>query len=351
MLNNKNKGHNLRRWIAAQFQKITGKHLTLIVIIYAFFCWLLLKQANEQALTSSFVDFIYYLLVTASTVGYGDLSPQTDLGKWVAALFIIPCGLTLFAVVVGRIVNIVIDYWRKGLLGKRKVNVAGHILILGWNANRTLHLINMLLHEKKDKRSIVLCVRADIENPLPKDIDFVHTTSFTDESAMLRAGVNTANCIIIDNQEDDITFAAALFCANKNPKAHILAYFQEDVLSTLLKNHCPNAECIPSVSVEMMAKSALDPGSSLLHHELLNTQKGMTQYACHYPATAQQTTVSALFFKLKEKHDATLIGIGQQQEIKLNPPLDNIVMPNDLIFYIAVERVSHFFWDDGEQDC
>ncbi|MEZ8141044.1 potassium channel protein [Enterovibrio norvegicus FF-33] len=339
------KWYMVRRWITSQFQHLSGKHVAVAVLAYAALSWVLLKAAGEQELTTPIVDFVYYLLVTASTVGYGDMSPQTDAGKWVAALFVIPCGLGIFAIGVGRLAGIAIQFWRKGLTGKRSVDVSDHILILGWNESRTLHLIDMLLHEEKNKRPIVLCVRVDIENPLPKDIDFVRTTSFTDETAMARAGVKDASCIIIDNPEDDITFAAALFCASKNPDAHILAYFQDEVLSNLLKTHCPKAECIPSVSVEMMAKSALDPGSSELHHELLNTRKGMTQYAVSYPADAKYTTVNALFLSMKEKHDATLIGIRRDSNVQLNPPLDAEVIPNDLLFYIADERVTDFSWE------
>ncbi|WP_028021886.1 ion channel [Enterovibrio calviensis] len=339
------KWYMVRRWITSQFQRLSGKHVLTAVVTYAVLSWILLKLAGEHSLTSPFVDYVYYLLVTASTVGYGDMSPQTVAGKWIVALFVIPCGLSIFAIGVGRLAGIGIEFWRKGLLGKRSVDVSGHILILGWNESRTLHLIDMLLHEEKDKRPIVLCVRAEIQNPLPKEIEFVRTTSFTDEIAMSRAGFEDASCIIIDNPEDDITFAAALFCASKNPDAHILAYFQEEVLSNLLKSHCPKAECIPSVSVEMMAKSAVDPGSSELHHELLNTRKGMTQYAVTYPGDAKYTTVSELFMRMKQQHDATLIGIRRNDEVKLNPALDAEVKPNDLLFYIADERVSDFNWE------
>lgn len=336
----------MRRWVTSQFQNLSGKHVAIGFAGYALASWILLRLAGEQALTSSLHDFFYYLIVTASTVGYGDLSPSTDAGKWIVSLFVIPVGLTLFAVCISRVAAVTIDFWRKGLLGKRSIDVSGHILILGWNEKRTLHLIDMLLHEEKDKRPIVLCVRVDIENPMPKQIDFVRTTSFTEETAMNRAGVADASCIIIDNPEDDITFAAALFCASKNPSAHILAYFQEEVLSDLLKTHCPNAECIPSVSVEMLAKSAVDPGSSELHHELLNSQKGMTQYAVNYPSDARPTTVGDLFLWMKQDHEATLIGFrrGRDSHVRLNPTLSQQILPDDLLFYIADERVPEFNW-------
>ena len=173
----------------AQFQQIKNRHIFTLAIGYIAFGYLLLSLAQETQLTKNPQDYIYYLLVTASTVGYGDMSPETPLGKWIVALFIIPCGLSLFAVAVGRIAAMAVNFWRSGLLGKRHLMIKEHILILGWHGNRTLHLIDMLLHEERNKRPIVLCVRREMENPQPKDIDFVTTPSFTDPQAMARAGL------------------------------------------------------------------------------------------------------------------------------------------------------------------
>lgn len=334
----------LRRWMAARFNQLTGRNLVLTVAGYVAICWSLLFLVGETSMTSNLTDFVYYLFVTASTVGYGDMSPTTPLGKWIVALFVIPGGLGLFAITVGRLAAMAIQYWKSGLLGKRRVKVKEHILVLGWNEQRTMHLLKMLLHEEKKHRPIVLCVRPEIENPMPNDIEFVRVSSFTDSECMKKANVSDASCIIIDNPEDDITLSAALFCASKNPDAHLLAYFNDEALSDLLKQHCPNAECIPSVAVEMLAKAAIDPGSSELHHELLSSHKGMTQYSVFYPESKPAITVGTVFEQFKSQHYATLIGIDNGEGIKLNPDLTCPINPGCQIFYIADERVDHFQW-------
>ncbi|KDM89857.1 potassium channel family protein [Photobacterium galatheae] len=334
----------VRRWAHQQFNQLTGRNLLITLLIYIGASWILLELAGEQALTHSLSRFIYYLVVTASTVGYGDYSPESAAGQWIVALFVIPGGLSLFAIGIGRLATMFISYWKSGLLGKRRINVENHILVLGWNNQRTLHLIQMLQHEERTRRHIVLCVRPEMENPLPGEIDFVRVTSFTDTQSMDKAGVSKASCIIIDNAEDDVTLAAALYCASRNPDAHLLAYFNDEALSALLKSHCPNAECIPSVAVEMLAKAAVDPGSSGLHHELLSTHHGMTQYAVRFPESMAPTSISKLFTQFKEAHDATLIAIDRGQGIELNPSLNLDVTPGTNIFYIADERVDHFNW-------
>ncbi|MCW8328779.1 ion channel [Photobacterium sp. SDRW27] len=333
-----------QRWAVRNFAQLNGRNLLLTLLGYCVISWLLLTIAGEHDLTRSFTDFIYYLFVTASTVGYGDMSPTTATGKWVASLFVIPGGLGLFALGVGRVASVFIHYWKSGLLGKRSLNVNNHILVLGWNEQRTLHLIKMLQYEEKGHRPIVLCVRPEIENPLPGEVEFVRVASFTDSEGMARANIEKASCILIDNPEDDVTLSAALFCANKNPGAHLLAYFNDEALSQLLKQHCPNAECIPSVSVEMLAKAAIDPGSSELHHELLSTHQGMTQYSVTYPADCTTTSIEALFSSFKEQYEAILIAIDAGNGVELNPSLQREVPPGAKLFYISDERVHNFKW-------
>ncbi len=336
---------NLRRWVFQNFNRLTGRNLLILFSSYVFISWALYWLADEGAIYGSFTDFIYYLVVTASTVGYGDMSPETPLGKWLTLIFVIPAGLSLFAIVVGRIAGIMVDYWRSGITGNRGLSVENHIVILGWNGQRTLNLVRMLQHDVKQQKDIILCVRPKMENPLPGEVEFIRTETFTDSIAMEKACLSKATTILIDNPEDDITLSTALYCARVNPSAHMLAYFNDDSLSDLLQHHCPNVECIPSVSVEMMAKAAVDPGSSQLHHELLATNHGMTQYAIVYPEGAEPCQIDSIFARLKTDFDATLIGVMPSDgTMQLNPPLNTPVAPGDTIFYIAEQRITTMSW-------
>ncbi|MEZ9059659.1 potassium channel family protein [Vibrio pelagius] len=336
----------LKRWLQANLFVLNGKNLLVAFVGYVFTAWLLLFIAGEHDLTSSLTTFAYYLVVTASTVGYGDLSPTTAFGQWIVILFVIPGGLSLFAALLGKVAAEGVEYWRAGLLGKRRIRVENHILMLGWNEQRTIHLIRMLQHEETGKRPIVLCTRSDIENPLPGEISFVKVNSYTDGKEMEKTGIESASCILIDNPEDDITLSAALYCANRNPNAHLLVYFKDEALSDLLHKHCPNSECIPAVGAEMLAKAAVDPGSSALHQELLSSTRGMTQYSTYYPESAEKTTVAPIFSVLKERYQATLIAIdhGKGRGIELNPELDVEVTGGSKLFYIADERIPEFNW-------
>lgn len=341
--------HHLRKVMLRYFADFRWYTIVAVTVFYGLSSWLLLYLANEQALTAQ-VDFIYWLAVTASTVGYGDLSPTTTAGKLIVAFYVIPLGLSIFAMVVGRIAAWVSNQWSKGLKGMKHLQVKDHILIIGWNEQRTLLLLKLLLQEREAMDTppdIVLCVKADISNPMPGKIEFVRVESFNKDHDMNKACVSEASTILIDNPQDDVTLTTALYCTQRNPNAHQVAYFTDDSLAELLLQHCPNVECTPSVAVEMLAKAAFDPGSSMLHHDLLSVDEGQAQFSVAIPPQVETISVKQLFINLKQHYDAIFIGYapkGVYREMVVNPTLDVLLSGGDKVFYIADQRIARFDW-------
>mgnify|MGYP001024820586 CR=1 FL=1 len=72
--------------------------LTLIII---FGATMFIIEGPEHGFTS-IPESIYWAIVTITTVGYGDISPQTPLGQMIAALAMI-CGYAIIAVPTGII--------------------------------------------------------------------------------------------------------------------------------------------------------------------------------------------------------------------------------------------------------
>lgn len=320
-----------------------------LTLLYGVVAYILLDYAGEEALVNQ-GDFIYWLTVTASTVGYGDASPQTLAGKWIVTLYVIPVGLSLFAWVIGHFAAWVGEQWKKGARGLKAIHLTDHILVIGWNGARTLQLLQLLIRERDtsaEQAEIVLCVKADIENPLPGKIEFVKVESFNADKDMDRASIAFAKTILIDNPQDDVTMTTALYCTSRNPNAHQVAYFDDDSLVGLLQKHCPKIECTPSVAVEMLAKSAFDPGSSILHHDLLNVEDGQAQYSILVPDTLESFRFETAFINFKRHYNAILISIapkGDVQKMLVNPSFNATLSGSDKLFYIADERILNVDW-------
>lgn len=339
----------LRKIFLRHFSQMRWHTIVLALFIYGLSSWALLYWAGETSLKNP-TDFIYWMVVTGSTVGYGDFSPATEAGKYVVALYVIPVGLSIFAFVLGRAAAWVSGHWQKRAKGLRAVDLDNHILLIGWNGERTMHLLKLLMRERElaqEQQPIVLCVKVDMDNPLPDQIEFVKVSSFNKDEDMDKASVADAAVIIVDNPLDDLTMTTALYASHRNPDSHILAYFQDESLVKLLTQHCPNVECMPSVAVEMLAKSAFDPGSSSLHFDLLSVEEGQAQFSVKVPEQAPPLKADIVFIQFKKKHNATVIGMAKHSTpgaIELNPALETAISPGDKIYYIADKRIKDIHW-------
>ncbi len=54
------------------------------------------------------LDALYFTVITLTTVGYGDISPQTDPGKIFAMVYIL-VGLGIFAALIGVVADLALD--------------------------------------------------------------------------------------------------------------------------------------------------------------------------------------------------------------------------------------------------
>jgi hypothetical protein len=62
----------------------------------------------------SFVDSLYFSVVTLATVGYGDIHPVTDLGKLFTVLYILT-GVGVLVVFASRVVNAMVTDRSEGI--------------------------------------------------------------------------------------------------------------------------------------------------------------------------------------------------------------------------------------------
>ncbi len=338
----------IMKFLLGNFMTLKWHTIVISISLWAFASWLFLDLSGEHHITRSW-SYLYWLIVTGSSTGYGDFYPLTIAGQYVTGLFVIPIGFSMFAMCFGKIGLSAVNVIQKQLRGQSKLNKENHILLIGWRGQRTMHLLTLLAREEDTSsapRDIVLCVMADISNPLPGVIAFTKVLSFTDDNEMDRACISKAACIIVDNPKDEETLSTALYCQQRNPDAHMISYFKDERKGQILTTHCPNVECMPSVAIEMMAKSAADPGSSRLHHELLNVANGETQYSIQYPSSEEPIDFEHIFMNFKRNFKATVIGISAADEknITINPDLDSEVQPESTVYYIADERINNISW-------
>ena len=332
--------------VRSHIDQVSWQAVAITTLIHMSLVWLLLMSAGETAL-SPISTFVYYYIVTTSTVGYGDFSANTDLGRWIVALLQIPFGLALFGVLLGKTGQTVTYLIRRAMTGDKNFShFNNHIIIFGWHQTRTKKMIDYILADKKRlDRRILLAVTEDMEHPFLSNghVDFVRLSSFTDYEQLERVAIRDADKIIIDGQDDDQTFTTALRISKLvKEDCHISAHFNDESKVEMLLEHCQNVECSSAKSAEILVRSMQDPGSSRVQEELLSTLHGDTQFSLVIPEGIVQMEFGKLFHHFKYDHDAILLGVAHNlsaKDMDLNPALNYPVNSGDILHYIAKNRV------------
>ncbi|MBI2316281.1 MAG: two pore domain potassium channel family protein, partial [Betaproteobacteria bacterium] len=153
-----------RSWVTLRregFFRITGIATTAIVLgaVAVFF----VEQDGEEPLITSLWEALWYSLVTVATVGYGDYTPKTVLGRVIGSVLIL-VGVAVFSLASATIASIFVAQRIREGRGLEAVKFKGHILVCGWNAHAERILQGIALAQGNERTQVVLI------NELPEDV-------------------------------------------------------------------------------------------------------------------------------------------------------------------------------------
>lgn len=337
----------LSRALARHVRRVSWLAVLLALVAHMLATWALLALAGEGTLTAV-EAFPYYYMTTATTIGYGDLSPHTTMGRLVVAFLLMPGAVAFFAAVLTKTSASLAAYWRRHMVGRMSYReLEGHTVLVGWRGRESERLVELLLSDTAtDDEGLVLVAMEVAENPRPEQMRFVAALNYADSPTYARAAIGSAQRVIIHPPGDDQALAAVLAVMAHQPAAHVVAHFDNEAALQLVQAHYPRVECTRPMAAEVIARAAQDPGSSTLTRELLSTETGPTQFSLAMPAGAE-VSIARVAACLKER-GALFLGIREASaaSVQINPPDDQRVGGGTLLYYLARQRL-----DPAVLDC
>ncbi len=169
----------------------------------------------------SLLDAFYYTIVTASTVGYGDLTPMTQEAR-VFSLSVVVLGTASFAVALGSVLGPAIEARFARALGTMTDTeydlLEDHVIILGFG-----DLTEPLLEELGDRETVVVSQNKEaISWCRARDINVV-VGDPSEEEPLTTAGIEHASAVIAATESDAEDAFAILTARELNPDARIVA--------------------------------------------------------------------------------------------------------------------------------
>lgn len=331
----------LRRHASVFFDRFGWAGIGMLLVVHYAVSWLLLTLANEEHLLQG-ADFTYFYLTTATTVGYGDLSPKSGWGKVITTTWIMLGGIALLTAVIGKASTSVGDIWRRNMKGQGDCSaLKGHTVLVGWDGESSERIVELLDQDASTSGGgLVICDSIIAENPMPGRASFIKGDSLDSPALLIRAGVIGAQRILVHTQSDSLTLAIVLTLKSLGPSGHVVAHFNNSERAALARTYAPELECTSNMAIEMLVRSSQDPGSSSVINELLCIGQGATQFRHVLPADFT-SSCGELYVRLRQEFNATLIGYRSSAngQFEINPANDVIIRGGE-IFYIASSRLQ-----------
>ena len=102
----------LARALYLRVSSLSWSVVLVVALVHFAVSWAGLALFDGGEVAQSQV-FWYFYVTTATTVGYGDFSPTTEVGRLVTAAWIMPGGIALFTTIIAKAIQAFTDTWRK----------------------------------------------------------------------------------------------------------------------------------------------------------------------------------------------------------------------------------------------
>ena len=260
-------------------KKLNFSLATAFILFYMLFLLIaseimvLIEPKNYE----SFFDGLWWAIVTATTVGYGDMVPHSEAGK-LLAVFIIIGGVVAVAAFTALMTTQLIErkiFSKKGY--EMLDSLENHLVICGYKSPRIEVLKSFKKHYKENIVIIYPDLTPELKNLLEEhNLKFVQG-EYNDEATLKTAKVEKADKVMILNMHQEYADAKVLetviVIRSLNHKVYIIA----EINDSKYENYLTKSKCNEIIMSEeynrfLLSKSISEPGMSKVVRNLLRTQ-------------------------------------------------------------------------------
>jgi voltage-gated potassium channel len=293
------------------------------------------------------LDAMWWSFVTMTTIGYGDIVPQTASGRLVGSLVGIS-GVIFLSLITAVLASILVERKIMEDKGLTQIKARDHRVVCGWNSHAENVLIGLA---RQAPRSMVVLV-SDISDELFADLKYRFRGKldmrfvkgdYTQESVLEKACVSrAASCILVVDtagehdilSSDERAIKGTLTIKAMAAKVRVcVELLDRHSQPHLLRAKADEIQVRGEYTGMFLSGAACSPGITTVMEELIGPTSGVQLESLEIPRQFIDKSFGELAEHLCLKQKCTAIGLQEQvQDLKVDDLLsDDLSMVDQFI--------------------
>ena len=168
--------------------------------------------------TVSFLDVVYFTMISITTTGFGDIAPVSDKARLIEAVIVTPIRIAVIFIFVGTAYNFIIKRsWEKWRMARIQEQLSDHIVVLGFGISGA-QSVNELIERGTDPSCIVVVERdaERLEEAEALGCNVLEGDATRDETLMA-VRIAQARSVLISAGRDDTSILIVLTARHLAP--------------------------------------------------------------------------------------------------------------------------------------
>lgn len=199
-----------------------GLAFTLIMTVVLIHWWDrdgLVDNADGHV---SFMDVVYFTMISITTTGFGDIAPVSDRSRLVEALIVTPVRFAVLFIFVGTAYNFIIKRsWEKFRMARIQSQLSDHVVVLGFGVSGS-EAVHELIDGGTDPGNIVVMDPSEERLQLAEELGCnVIEGDATRDDSLMAVRIAEAQTVLVSAGRDDASILIVLTVRHLAPNVPI----------------------------------------------------------------------------------------------------------------------------------
>ncbi len=206
-----------------------GLAIFLVMIVVAIHWWDREGLVDNLDGEVSFLDVVYFTMISVTTVGFGDIAPISDRARMVEALIVTPVRFIVLFIFVGTAYNFIMKRsWEKYRMARIQEQLSDHLVVLGYGVSGSEAVAELIKRGTNPRCIVVIEPNEDRLAEAEKLGCNVMAADATRDGTLKAARIGRAQTVLVSAGRDDTSILIVLTVRHLAPDVPISVVVRAD---------------------------------------------------------------------------------------------------------------------------